>query len=121
MALNIAERLLNYKIETDTNCILAVMARGLNALPAGKSVVLRVNPMDEKICRENVQKLQGMLKHDVALEVLGDESIPLGGCRVESEEAEVELLLQRELQLLGKKLLKLASSGEIYFRADENL
>ncbi len=120
IAVSIAEKLLNYKVETDSSCILALMARALNALPVGRNVLLRVNPLDEKICRESFHTLQGLLKQDIVLELLGDDGIPMGSCKVESEEAEVELLLQKELHILGKKLLELATtSGRRYLLEDE--
>lgn len=122
IALNLAEKLLNHKVEMDSGCILAVMARSLEALPAGQSVILKVNPLDEKICRESRQRLQGLLKKDVTLEIIPDEEIPLGSCKVQSDEAEVELLLQKELDILGKKLMKLAvSTGETMIEEEEEL
>lgn len=111
IALNIAEKLLNYKVETDSNCILQLIYRAMEALPAGKNIILRVNPLDAKICQENYQRLKGRLKDEVSLEVYADEDMPLGSCRVESEESQVELLLQKELEILSKKLLKLALSA----------
>lgn len=120
LAVSIAEKLLNYKVETDANCVLALMARALNSLPVGRNVVLRVNPRDEKICRENFQALQGLLKQEIVLELQGDPAIPAGSCKVESEEVEVELLLQKELHILGNKLLEVAvASGRSYFFEEE--
>jgi flagellar assembly protein FliH len=122
IALNLAEKVLNHKVEMDSGCILAVMARSLEALPAGQSIILRVNPLDEKICRESRQRLQGLLKKDVTLEIIPDEEIPLGSCRVQSEEAEVELLLHKELAILGKKLISLAvSAGETIMEDEDEL
>ena len=90
---------------------------GLNVLPAGQKVNIKINPLDEKVCRENFYGLRELLKEGVLLEVMADEKIPPGSCRLESEEAEVEMLLQKELQILGKKLLELAvSSGKLYLQ-----
>ncbi|MDO9536590.1 MAG: FliH/SctL family protein [Bacillota bacterium] len=122
IALNLAEKILNHKVEMDLGCILAVMARSLEALPAGQNVILRVNPLDEKICRESRQRLQGLLKKDVTLEIIPDEEIPLGSCKVQSDEAEVELHLQKELDILGKKLMSLAlSAGETIIEEEDDL
>ncbi|MGI6318100.1 MAG: FliH/SctL family protein [Dethiobacteria bacterium] len=111
IAVSIAEKLLNYKVETDSSCILQLIYRALEALPGGRNITLYVNPLDAKICQENFQRLQGRLKNDISLEVHADEEMPLGSCRVESEESQVELLPQKELEILSKKLLKLASSA----------
>ncbi len=111
LAVNIAEKLLDYKIETDEGCILALMATALNALPVGRNVLLKLNPRDERICRENSHLLKELLKREIKLELQGDEGIPAGSCKVESEEVEVELFLQKELHVLGNKLLEMAASS----------
>jgi flagellar assembly protein FliH len=120
IAVSIAEKLLNYKVETDFNCILALMARALNALPVGRNVLLRVNPMDEKICRENFHLLQEQLKQEIVLELQGDQGIPVGSCEVESEEVEVEILLQKELHILGNKLLEIAAASGRRYTFDDD-
>lgn len=117
LALSIAEKLLDYTVNIDSRCILALIARGLHALPAGEKVYIKINPLDEKICRENFYGLQELVKEGALLEIEADEKIPPGSCRLESEEVEVEMLLQKELQILGNKLLELAvSSGQQYLQ-----
>ena len=122
IAVSIAEKLLDYKIETDKECILSLMARALNALPTGRNVRLRLNPRDEKICRENSHLLQELLKREIDLELQGDDEIPAGNCLVESEEVEVELLLKKELHVLGNVLLEMAnSSGKRYLLEEKQI
>ncbi|NLJ57151.1 MAG: hypothetical protein GX334_08960 [Firmicutes bacterium] len=111
LALNIAEKILNYEVSMNERTILHLIARGLNVLPAGQKVCIRVHPRDEKACRENLSQLQALLKEGVLLEITTDRQLPPGSCRLESAEAEVEIILQRELQILGKKLLALAVSS----------
>lgn len=112
LALNIAEKILNYEISVNERCVLNIIARGLNALPAGQKVYIRVNPRDEKACRENLHELQALLREGVLLEIAADTELPQGSCRLESAEAEVEAVWQQELQILGKKLLALAVSSQ---------
>ncbi len=117
IAVSLAEKLVNYQLEVNTDLILNIVSRCLDALPGGQEIFLRVNPRDEIICREKLDVLQMMLKRDSVLEIVADEDIPPGCCRVDSEEAEVTFLLARELQILGKKLLELAAvSGEKNYR-----
>lgn len=115
LALSIAEKLMDYTVNIDSRCILALIARGLRSLPAGEKVYIKVNPQDEKICRENFYGLQELVREGALLEIVADEKIAAGNCRLESEEVVVEMLLQKELQILGKKLLGMAvSSGQQY-------
>ena len=120
LAVSIAEKLLNYTVNMDSRCVLALITRGLQALPGGTKVNIRVNPLDEKICKENFYSLQEMVKDGTRLEVTADEKIPPGNCHLASEEMEVEILLEKELQILAKKLIELAtSSGQEYLREAE--
>jgi flagellar assembly protein FliH len=113
IAVSIAQKIINYEVETDSECVLGLISRSLEALPAGENILLHVNPLDAKICQENFRRLRALLKNGISLEILPDKLIPLGSCKVESEESEVELLLQKELEILESKLLKLAvSAGE---------
>ncbi len=108
IAVSIAEKLLDYKIETDEGCILSLMARALNTIPAGENVLLKLNPRDEEICRKKFNALRELLQQDIVIELQGDQEIPPGSCKVESEEVEVELLVHKELEILGNKLLEMA-------------
>jgi len=110
IALSIAEKLLNNKINFDATAVLGVLAKALETLPGGQTVTLRVNPEDESVSRKNLKWLQGLLKKEVPLHVTADPAVPLGSCKVESEEAVVELNLQVELEILAKRLLSLSRS-----------
>lgn len=107
LAVSLAEKLLDYQLEVTRETIIFLAARALKALPGGMEVVLKVNPKDEEICRENLARLEGLLKRGASLRVEADAGVPPGSCLVESEEAEVEFLLQRELKILAEKLLQL--------------
>jgi flagellar assembly protein FliH len=111
LAVNLAEKLINYQLSIDENLIIALISRCLESLPGGGEVVLRVSPYDEAACRERVEFIRGMLKKGVDLEIFSDTDIPLGCCKVETEESEVTFLLNRELQILAGKLIRLAESG----------
>lgn len=108
IAVSLAEKLINYQLEVNTDLILSIVSRCLEALPGGQEIFLRVNPGDEMVCREKLNILEMSLKRNSVLEIVADEDIPPGSCRVDSEEAEVAFLLARELQVLAKKLLELA-------------
>ena len=109
IAVSMAEKLLNVQVTMSEDVILAVITRCLKALPGGHEVVLRVSPRDESLCRLHAQALQALLRKDVSLQIIGDESIPAGGCAVESEEAEITFHLEKELEILIKKLLTLTN------------
>ena len=48
IAVSIAEKLLNYKVETDFNCILALMAQGFKCSPHRKNIPEELTPWTRK-------------------------------------------------------------------------
>lgn len=109
LSVNLAEKLLGYRIEVDSESVMAVLTRCLETLPRSGSIMIRLHPRDVEIAENNLQRIKSFLKKDVELEITADENIPQGSCRVDSEEAEVEVNLQKELKILTQKLLQLAA------------
>lgn len=115
IAVNLAEKLINYQLEVNENLIIGIVSRCLEALPGGREVIVRVNPRDEIVCREKSDMLRRILKKGAVLEIRGDAEVQRGCCRVDTEESEITFVLARELKILAEKLLELAaSSGEAY-------
>ncbi len=112
ISINLAEKLLHCKIELNPQVIVSMISRSLEALPSGKEVVLKVHPGNEKTCREYLGALKGLIKNGSSLLIEADDEIPAGSCLVESEDAEVEFFLFRELHLLGRQLLQTASQKQ---------
>ncbi len=108
IAVSMAEKLLNVQVEINEDAVLAMIIRCLEGLPGGREIILRVSPRDEPLCRRNAQILQALLRKDVSLQIIADEAFTSGSCSVESEEAEVTFHLQKELEILTKKLLTMA-------------
>ena len=108
IALSVAEKLLHVQMELNEEVILALLARCLESHPAGQELLLRVNPAHEELCRRKLQDLQGYLRREASLQLVADAALPYGSCVVESEEAETAVLLQKELEILSRRLLALA-------------
>lgn len=111
LAVSIAEKLLNEQLEINEDTVLAMIIRCLEALPGGREVFLRVSPQDEPLCRRKTQVLQALLRQDVSLQIVADDKVQPGSCIVESEEAEVTFYLQKEFEILTKKLLAMADKS----------
>ncbi|GEM_PF-3562448 len=112
ISINLAEKLLHSQVELNPEIILSVASRSLESLPSGQEVVLKINPEDEQVCREHLDRLRGLVRTGASLEVEADADIPGGSCLVESEEAEVELYLFRELGILGRRLMEIATQKQ---------
>ena len=111
IAVSIAEKLLHCKMILDKNAVLMIFKKALEALPGGQNVILYLNPEDEAVCGESLKQLQEHLGKGSSLKIAGSTAIARGSCKVESEEAEIEINLRAELETLANKLLALA--GEV--------
>ncbi len=109
ISVKLAEKLLNCQLELNPRVILNVISRSLEALPSGKEVVLKVNPEAEAFCREHLESLRGLLKNGASLQIEADQEVPAGSCLVESEDAEVESSMFRELSVLGRRLIDISA------------
>lgn len=123
IAVSLAEKLLNYQLEFNEEVVLSLIARGLESLTQGEEVILRVNPVDEEICREKRAYIQGMLKNGASMEIKADAEIPGGSCKVTSGYTEVDLFPYKEFEVLVRKLLQLAGDvrDDIICEAEEQL
>jgi flagellar assembly protein FliH len=108
LAISLTEKLIDCQIEMNPDYILSILSRSIEPLSGDQNFNLRVNPLDEEVCRNNKKLLMGLLKNESTLEVIADPEIPRGSCRIETEAAEVEFMLKKELEILAGKLLELA-------------
>lgn len=113
IAVSIAEKLLHCKMIMDKNAVLAIFKKALEALPGGQNVILYLNPEDEAVCGESLKQLQEHLGKGSSLKIAGSTAIARGSCKVESEEAEIEINLHAEMETLANKLLALAGESKI--------
>ncbi|HAP32103.1 MAG TPA: hypothetical protein DCQ14_03505, partial [Firmicutes bacterium] len=111
IAVSIAEKLLHCKMILDKKAVLAIFKKALEDLPGGQNVILSLNPEDEAVCGETLKELQEHLRKGSSLKITGSPEIARGSCKVESEEAEIGINPQTELETLANKLLTLAGGS----------
>jgi len=110
LAISLAEKFLNYQLELDSNSIISIISRIIDNVSGDQEFCLHVNPRDEEVCLNNKDRIMKLLKNKSILEVYPNPEIPHGSCRIETETAEIEFLLKKELEILAGTLLKLANS-----------
>ncbi len=73
-----------------------------------EKVLIKVNPIDVKICRQHKDFFRTFLTEDAGIKFLPDEEIPPGSCRAYGQYSLVESFLQERFNLV-KETLTVAS------------
>ena len=86
LAFEVAEKILNYKLETDNSAYLSILSNALGSVKAESSVSLKVNPSDyvRYFNSRETAKLKsanGIISASVSV----DSAVDAGGCFIETE------------------------------------
>lgn len=104
IAVAVARKIVGDAIAVDETIVLEAVRRALNQVADRESVVIRVNPDDLRIVRDQKAEWLQMIEGAHGLEVHEDERIRRGGCLVETESGNVEAQIEKQLQTLEKSL-----------------
>ncbi len=115
LSIAVAERLVRTQLAVDADTITAIVRETMNLLAGGEQVELYVNPADARTCNDFSEQLKEEFRDIVRLDILTDENLARGSCRIESENGVAEYLIEEEQEQLKDTLLKLAG------RDDESL
>lgn len=105
LAIGIAEKIIGYKCSLDDEVIKRIINDSINSCAAKKQLIIRVNPMDYAPVdcrRDEILKIMG---EKVILNIVRDNSIKRGGCRLESESCFVDADIDSQLEKIKQALL----------------
>ncbi|GEM_PF-6312978 len=111
LSVAVAERLLHKQLDINQETITGIVRETLNILNGGEQVEVFVNPAEIDICLEYREKLKEEFTEIIKLDLIADENVSRGSCRVESESGVAEYLLGEEKKQLEQMLLKVAREG----------
>lgn len=107
MALRVAEKVLRQKLETTPEAMLPMVDEALRSLQGQQQtrIVLRVHPADQKILEARRQHWLERHPGISGLQVVVDEEMSRGGCRIESEFGMVDATVETQIQVIERHLL----------------
>ncbi len=112
LAVAVAERLVCKQLELDPEAITGIVRETMNILDGGEQVELYVNPSDLESCLSYRENLKEDFKEIIKLDIIADEKISRGSCRVESESGVAEYIIGEEKNQLEDLLLSIARQDE---------
>lgn len=101
----IAARVIHRVADEDRELILRTVRNVLPYFMDSERLVLRVNPKDLQILRENKGSLLEEVGESVKLEVRPDEHVDRGGCLAQSETVQLDARLDAQLEQLLDALI----------------
>ena len=104
IAVAVARKIVGDAIVVDETIVLETVRNALKQVTDRESVVIRVNPDDLQIVRDQKADWLQMIEGAHGLEIHEDERIRRGGCLVETESGNVEAQIEKQLRPLEKSL-----------------
>ncbi len=101
MVMDIAEKVIGRKIKK--GAVVDVVKKAIRE-SVGRKALVRINPADFPMIKEKEGKLLSGLGHTYSISIREDESIPQGGCIVETEMGAVDARLETQLGAIRKAL-----------------
>jgi type III secretion system HrpE/YscL family protein len=113
IALRVAEKILRQKLESRPDAMVPMIDDALRSLQGQGQmrVVLRVNPADQLVLEERRQRWLDRLPSVTSITIVGDETFPRGGCRIESDFGMVDATIETQVRMIERHLLG-ASAAE---------
>jgi flagellar biosynthesis/type III secretory pathway protein FliH len=107
MALRVAEKVLRRRLEADPEAVVPMVDEALRSLSAQQQtrVVLRAHPADLAVLERRRQRWLERNPGLSSLQVVADETLSRGGCRIESEFGMVDATIDTQLQVIERHLL----------------
>lgn len=112
LSVKIAEMLLYQQLSLEPETIAGVAAAAVKELRDQDYILVRVNPGDAGPLKGKREELTRLLKDRAVLEILPDEEISRGDCRVESDHGIVEVVLEEGLRQVRETLVGVLEAGK---------
>jgi flagellar assembly protein FliH len=107
MALRVAEKVLRRKLETTPDAMLPMVDEALRSLQGQQQtrIVLRIHPADQPVLETRRQHWLERHPGIGSLQIVVDESMSRGGCRIESEFGMVDATVETQIAVIERHLL----------------
>ena len=106
LILAIARKVIEIEVAMNPDIILTTLRRSLEYLSEKEEIKIVVNPHDWSIVRENLQKLALTVELPQNIEVIANEAIESGGCRIDFKAGSIDADIETQFAEIKRKLMK---------------
>ncbi len=105
IALRVAEKILRQKLDATPDAIAPMVEEALRSLRAQTRVILRVHPDDRAALDARRGRWVERNPSIGNIDILADETLQRGGCRIETEFGMVDATIETQLRVIERHLL----------------
>ena len=107
LAVRVAEKILRQQLADDPTRLLPMIDEAFRSLRAqkGATILLRVHPNDRSMLEAHRKRWLDRMPWIGELQVIADEEIRPGGCRIETDFGSVDLTLETQIRVIERHLL----------------
>lgn len=105
LALEIAAKIVGKQVELSPDIVLNIARGAIREVAEGQFYILYAAPPDAEVLRQHQEELLKEAAAGARLQVVADEELKPGGCRVETESGFVDATIDTQLETV-KRLLK---------------
>lgn len=106
LSVGIAEKLIRHRFEVDPAAVVGVVQEAVQLAVGKSSLELRLNPEDLNALGDRVRGIVQQSARGIDVQLLGDDNVTRGGCRVVTEHGEIDAQLESMLQRITDELLE---------------
>lgn len=106
LACKVAEKIIGHDIERDPAVMVDICATAVESLRQVRHMVLRVNPQDAAILRNNTKRFMEALGRSVEVSIKEDAEVESGGCVVQTEFGTLDAQLKTQFEMLRNLLIE---------------
>jgi flagellar biosynthesis/type III secretory pathway protein FliH len=110
MALMIAEKVIEKKIESDPNLINSVIEDTFNKISGSDRITFKINPADADAVNDFQPTIESRLVGVEKITIQQDSTIQQGGCIIETDLGFVDVTIQEKLNLITQTFKKIKST-----------
>ena len=105
LSLAIAKKVICQEIKTDREIVVCVAREALNKVEDTGNIKIKMSPDDLNFINETKYQITNLIEHIDNVTVEAEESIPNGGCIIETDFGEIDARIEKQLQAIEESFL----------------
>ncbi len=102
----IAEKIIGAELTQEPGQQLALVKNALSRVANASMITLRIHPDDLRYLSEHLPEVRAVFNGPTPLQLAADETIPSGGCFIETERGSVDARIKVQLEQIVKELVQ---------------
>ncbi|MEW6363726.1 MAG: type III secretion system stator protein SctL [Acidobacteriota bacterium] len=113
LAIRVAEKIVRQKLEASPELLVGMVDEAIRSLRGQQQmrIILRVHPQDKEILEARRQKWLERNPFLGSLDIVPDDTLQRGGCRIETEFGMVDTTIETQIRVMERHLLGEAESS----------